>query len=181
MATAAEVLQTVATNLAGVHEFVEFVAAFLGVVWIGRGTYRIATYHGNRQSGESVTSGFYNWAAGAALVSFSALMSSQSSTIFGTDEHLRRTMDYTTLPANETAALMTVLVAFITLYGYIGIIKGWAIMNALSKAGGGRQNDHIDGLVHLVCGTIAANFTYFTDVIAASVGVNNFLRDYIPN
>lgn len=181
MATASEILQTVATNLNGVHEFVEFFAIFLGVVFIIRGIYRLAAYQSRRQAGEATLSGLYNLAAGAALSSIGALMKSQSSTIFGTDEHLRTAMDYSTLPSNETGALLTVLVGFITLYGWVGIIKGWSLINALAKAGGGRDDEFRSGLTHIGAGTLAANFLYFTDVAANTFGVNNFLREYIPN
>lgn len=183
MPTAATIMQNVANNFTGLHTLLLYISGFMGVCLIVLGIYRYAHYQRTAQQGGSVMGYTWTLLAGSLLVALPETINEVlSQSIFNSDSYARTGLEYQSLPTSTPiAALFTLLVGFITIYGWVGVIKGLYIVHTMSKAGGGRDGEMWNAMTHLLAGCAAANIMYVTDVIAATMGVTNYFRNFVPN
>jgi len=176
---AMEVMRTLATNFEGLHRALLFVALGMGIILVINGLWELSQYSNQRSQGASPLNGLYKCMFGSILVTVPATAQVLSQSIFETDAGLRTMISYSAVPTNnQAAAMLTILFAFITFYGWYGIVRGVYIMANLGSAGG-RDYEASDAFVRMGFGTVCANALLATDVIAASLGVENWVRQYI--
>lgn len=78
---------------------------------------------------------------------------------------------------NHYEVILSVTIAWIAAIGYIAIARGTYMASQLAKPGSNATSG--DVATRLLFGVVCANSLGFSDVIAASLGVANKLRDYI--
>lgn len=173
-------LQAIANNFSGIQGFLDVLAIIIGACFIVHGIYRLANFAHLANRGEGAFSPTYELIAGAALCALPTYLTHASETLLTTASGLRTALDYENVPTvNQAAALLTVLVGVITLWGYYATLRGWVMFASLSNPKGSRQHSIWGVLVFLGAGALAANFMLFTDDISASLGVHNFLNDFV--
>lgn len=175
-----QVLAAVGSNYPGIHTGLTTFSILFGAYYVAIGTYHLATHHAQARLGNSAAGGVYELLAGAALSALPTAMAHGSESVFGTADGLRTALDYSSPAGSQAAAMFTILIGFITLYGWYAVIRGWMTLTKLAKPGQASDGAFGHALVFLISGTICANFLVFTDTLAASFGVENFLRNYIP-
>ncbi len=173
---AREVLVSIAGNFAGLQAGLIVITAFAGLSLVGISAYEVMTMHSRMRAGQSTASPLYRGLAGAAVLGIGRLVQIHTATMFeGYDA--RSILDYDQPTGSEAAMLVMVLVGLMTLFGWIGIFKGWLILSRMGKSvSGPRDGDFWNALVFLIAGTVGANIVAFTDVVAATASVENYLH-----
>lgn len=174
---ATQVITTIASNFPDLHVFLLTSAKLLGFIIGAIGIWELSRYSKLRQEGMSPMSGIYKAMGGSVLMTLPLLMGIGSSTIFGSSDSLRTAVSYTDTGGDQAKAMLTLLFGFITLYGWYGGLRGMYILTQLGS--NSRDHDASDALVRIAFGAVCANALYATDVIAATLGVENFIRDYL--
>lgn len=176
-----QVLAAITANYPGIHTGIMAFSALAGLYLIFMGVYHLSTYRTHIQRGMQVSGMLMELVAGSALLSINVATSQMSESVFATADGLRTALDYTNPSGSETTALFITLVGFITLYGWFATFRGWWQLSRYGKPGTASESPVAHGFSLVIFGTLCSNFLFFTDHLAASVGLSNFLRQYIPN
>lgn len=172
-------MQTIASNFSGFQSLLMVVAYFVGFVFVVMGVIRLARHHRYVAAGDSVVSWIFPMVAGGLLLSLTFTMQSLSTSVFSTPSGLRTAMSYSSPGGSQASAMFTVLVGFITLFGWYAIIHALVILATMANANVVRNGGLKRVLVFLVAGVICSNFVYFSHILANSFGVQDFLLNYV--
>lgn len=176
-----QVLQTFANQIPALYTFLMYVSYLIGFIAGIQGLYDITQYRKRRLAGESGFNFIYPLTFGALMIDVGGSASVMSNSIFGDSTGLMTPDAYTTLSqTDQTAAILTLVFACITLIGYYGLVKGLYIFKEQGSPGASREPRLKAAWVHLIGGTLAANGHLFCIVIESSFGMPDFLAAYLP-
>ncbi len=172
-------LIAIGNNIAGLATFMNslfmiigFALVCLGMYWFGIAG--LPTAKVSRQAA------FLASLMGGVMVAESGWLTSLSQTILADKANPVDLLAYTPpAAASEFVVMLSVVVALTNLIGYYAVLRGTYHMATLEAAARRNGPGFWTAVTFLFFGTIGANFMEVLDVLAASAGHTNPLRDYL--
>lgn len=173
-----DVLRAAASNIPGVITGGLVFLALIGFIVVFMGFWQL---HSQR----SVPNAHYPKAQlfmvfwGGIMISFVYLVEVLSVSLFNDATEARSMLSYSPTSVNtSTEVMFDALLAFTRVVGFWAIGKG--MLNLLSLMRGNTQDNSAGRIIVLLFfGAALANILEFTDVLAASIGMQNFLRNFV--
>lgn len=112
-----------------------------------------------------------------ALFSLNSMVGAWTSSIFGTNQTLSfATLQYTDgllgAEVGHVHAVISAIVAFIAVIGWISFIRGWFIIRDVAE--GGQQASMMAGLTHLFGGALAINLGSVLNAVQTTLGIDAY-------
>ena len=112
-----------------------------------------------------------------ALFSLNGMLGTWSSSLFGTNvtttiAELQYTGGMTGAEVNHVHAVISALIAFVAVLGWISFIRGWFIMRDVAE--GSHQASLMAGITHLFGGALAVNLGPVLNAVQTTLGLNAY-------
>jgi len=170
-----EVIRAFASNLPGYFYALNQSIMFIGVFLVGLGVWGLWSKRDEPQANYPRSQLGTMFVGGIAL-SFTFYLETFSMTAFNDSSEIGQMLSYSASTSNDSTKVMVdTLLAFTRAVGWWAFAKG--IFQMLSRMKGDAQTSYGKAFVLLVFGTVCANILLFTDSLAASVNLPNFIRD----
>lgn len=171
-----DILRNLGLQIPGLWAAFQSIFIFVGLIMVIYGVRLILAMHRPQQYSWGYPFGMLmvgtllmNFGQWAAILSATATMANNP----------RDMLEYSSSSssASHFSVLVSVSLAWIMLIGYVAIARGTYMASQLAKPGASVSPGDI--AVRLLFGVICANMFHFSDIIAATLGVTNELRNHI--
>lgn len=169
---------------------INIVAVVIGLLLIAGSLVWMARLKRQQPGGNNVMAGVFTMMlVGGLFLSLPALLDAFGNTVF---ENNLRTETLELLegggdelrgaPESFTDQAVLFGIAVIAVVGLIGFIRGWLLINAISRSGTGQGRSYGHAIVLIVGGILAINLPVTLRVLAATIGgtVGNTIEGFIP-
>lgn len=172
-----EFFRAFAANLPGYFYAIEQVIMFVGFICVGGGLWQLYSQR-DSPSFEYPRNQLVQMGFGGILLSFVFYLEVASTSLLLENSEVRQMLSYSASTSMDSVKVMVdTLLAFVRAVGWYAFAKG--LWEGHCRMRGQQNCSYPKAIVLMAFGSLMANILVFTDYVAVSVGLENFIRRLI--